>query len=268
MSLLETYNVDKVPIYVLRADLLSDRPAHGKCIGMKRLCYWFKKDGYSQVVWHSDSVSNLCLGVTRAALDNLMQPIITYMETKKGVPRAVSESQKLGAKLIPLRHNVYPVLLAQSRNIARNMHAAFVEYGGDHEEVLDAISQFYAEFAPRNIATLVLSSGSTVTMRGISRRINISRPHIISISSGTSLKTQESALRGLKWLSVSYTLIPPLMKHSEPDLSYCPFPSNQYWDRKAWRWLTTHIQELTPPVLFYNTGGYYFGETEDVLAYG
>lgn len=34
----------------------------------------------------------------------------------------------------------------------------------------------------------------------------------------------------------------------------CPFPCNEYYDLKAWRWLQTHAGNLEEPVVFWNIG--------------
>lgn len=34
----------------------------------------------------------------------------------------------------------------------------------------------------------------------------------------------------------------------------CPFPSNPYYDLKAWKWLTENVHTLAQPVVFWNIG--------------
>lgn len=34
----------------------------------------------------------------------------------------------------------------------------------------------------------------------------------------------------------------------------CPFPCNEYYDLKAWKWLTEHAGDLEQPVVFWNVG--------------
>ena len=34
----------------------------------------------------------------------------------------------------------------------------------------------------------------------------------------------------------------------------CPFPCHEYYDLKAWEWLTKNIESLTGTVLFWNIG--------------
>ena len=50
-----------------------------------------------------------------------------------------------------------------------------------------------------------------------------------------------------------------------------PFPCDQYYDRKAWKWLLEHYDELPKPVLFWNVGGewdLYNGITDEFVGDG
>jgi hypothetical protein len=38
------------------------------------------------------------------------------------------------------------------------------------------------------------------------------------------------------------------------DNEWIPFPCNEYYDAKAFTWLSEHIHELEPPVIFWNIG--------------
>jgi hypothetical protein len=39
-----------------------------------------------------------------------------------------------------------------------------------------------------------------------------------------------------------------------PEEIDCPFPSSIWYDRKAYRWMKEHINELKQPILFWNIG--------------
>jgi hypothetical protein len=82
------------------------------------------------------------------------------------------------------------------------------------------------------------------------------RPHrIVGVSSGRSLDNIRRCVRRYvpeipKYLDLREAEMPYKTASSYP----CPFPSNPYYDLKAWKYLAENRAQFRGPLLFWNIG--------------
>ncbi len=177
----------------------------------------------------------------------------------------------LGAKIIPLKAGRSAILYHQAKK-----HFAELTDGTGYmlpnalklSETVDAtameILQHTPEFLYDNTGTWVVSISSGTIAAGVlkgiwarvpapyawptliahlgySRSLDAARKYIVKMADvdpGTALRLVDE--------NYAYK--------DKVDNSDIPWPCNEFYDAKAFLWLMNHIQELTPPIVFFNIG--------------
>jgi hypothetical protein len=138
------------------------------------------------------------------------------------------------------------------------------------EEVIKEINLVYQKYLT---GTIILSAGSGTILTGIIlglKQMNILPNKIIAITPGMSIQKLDSRIhQRINEFMDMYNLFFPVQfspilnklflykserEYYEQIPMNTPFPSNSYYEGRAWEYLINNINNITPPILFWNIG--------------
>lgn len=92
-----------------------------------------------------------------------------------------------------------------------------------------------------------MNSGQLIGVMGRTGNVRKKRQKIIGLSG--------KVLGGLYGTTlIDLSIIDPGYEYTDSVDFPCPFPTNKFYDLKAWKWLVENLQNLEEPVLFWNIG--------------
>ena len=255
---IESYNIRNHNVYVKREDLYGKFPAPslGKLRGLRLVLERISKSGSKLVGCWDTRVSKLGQGV--AVLCNEMPNmscIISY-PVKKGesIPQAINIAKNYGAEIFPIRGNHVSICYSQVKKYVESRNGIMLPFGLECEESFQAISK-EAQRIPKeciNKGTLILSCGSGVTLAGILNGLKYNPSKVLGISSGRSiLKIKSCINRYVKAIPSYVEILDPFYPYYTKLKFGSPFPSDPYYDLKAWKYLVENIATLKKPILFW-----------------
>ena len=266
---IESYAINGKEIYVKREDLCCrdspNMPPLAKLRGASILLEKLKAQGVEILGNQDTRVSMSGLGVAALCKELSMSCILGYPDGREGAPVHLQKAQELGAELYPLRPNYIRILYAQTKKYVEGKKGYMLPFGLVCAESVLAVAE-EASTVPDELltGTLVICVGTGTMLTGVLlglRRL----PVVVGISSGMSLANQERNIRRLLFeanvsqarlseINDKLRLLPAIMPYSEECEFEVPFPTHKNYDAKAWLWLCQHVDELEPPVLFWNIG--------------
>lgn len=258
----EKYKIGKFEVMVKRDDLMGDN---------KTLPPWAKLHAIKEVITKMDknkpiihlNVFGSWSGWALAKLAKKHEVHIVHPITKKIKEEYLDKVTGAGATLIPIRHNMMRVLYAQSANMAKDRGFQMLPYAFGTPWYLNPMARRFREtFAELGkVDNLVISSGAGVTVSGLAKAFLSLNPngHIYTVcvsSEGAITKTMKQW--GIPLGSVTIVHSPFEFSDVMPKVAPAPFPCNQFWDMKAWHWLTENSEIMRrKKTLFWNLGGEY-----------
>jgi 1-aminocyclopropane-1-carboxylate deaminase/D-cysteine desulfhydrase-like pyridoxal-dependent ACC family enzyme len=258
---IEKHRVGSRRVMVKREDLYGIAPAPplGKLRGLRLFLADAYRRGIHLIGCWDTRVSMLGLGLAACCHEFPgMRCIVSYpMRRQDATPPLVARAGSLGAELFPVAAARINICFAAARRHVEKRGGLMLPFGLECQQAVDAVAKEAARVKPDLISrgTVVLSCGSGVSLAGLLRGFS-ARPHrLIGISSGRSL---HSILRCVRRYVPE---IPSYLELREAQVPYriamnypCPFPSNPYYDLKAWKYLADHRAQLRSPLLFWNIG--------------
>jgi hypothetical protein len=259
---IETYMVDKLEVFVKREDLFGKFPAPslGKLRGLNLVLEKVVRLGYNLVGCWDTRISKLGQGVAVLGKEYPDLSLIISYPTKKGekIPDAINIAKYYGAEIYPIRGNHVGICYAQVRKYVESRKGFMLPFGLECTESFNAIHN-EASLIQRDLienGTLIISCGSGVTLAGILSGLRYVPSKVIGISSGRSLLNINNCISRYIGVIPNYVeVIKPQCPYSEKLLYFSPFPSDPYYDLKAWKYLVENIKYLKRPILFWNIGG-------------
>jgi 1-aminocyclopropane-1-carboxylate deaminase/D-cysteine desulfhydrase-like pyridoxal-dependent ACC family enzyme len=258
---IEQYRVLGRQVFVKRDDLFGVYPAPplGKLRGLETLLKSYHQEGIRAVGCWDTRVSKLGQGLA-VLVENFpgMHAIISY-PARKGhpIPRAIQIAQALGAEVIPIRGNHVSICYSQATKLVRKLHGRMLPFGLDCPEAVLAIAE-EATTVPADLVrdgTVIICSGSGVTLAGLLTGLPVPPQRFIAISSGRSVaKILACVSRYVSKIPNTLDLRPATFPYDHALEFPCPFPSHPHYDLKAWKYLVDHIRLLPDPIFFWNVG--------------
>ena len=184
-----------------------------------------------------------------------------YLPSLKKKPDLLYFSQiaSAGANVCYVKSGRTPIMYYQARKHARENGSFMFPHGGLCEAGIAAYSaEALHTLSLGEYRSIVLCAGSCTVLVGILaalQKLSHWATRVYAISAGASLETQRRTVNRFVHGRYTLTLVEPLMGYYKPCKVACPFPSNPYYDLKAWMWLSLNIEKLESPVLFWNIGG-------------
>lgn len=257
---IERYRVAGREVFVKRDDLFGIPPAPplAKLRGLRILLTRLHREGVDLVGCWDTRVSKLCLGLAVAYREFPgMRAVVSY-PTRKGVsvPPAIEAAEALGAEVFPVRGNHINICFGQARRHVAARGGIMLPFGLECEEAVAGVAEEAARTPPALLTgTLVLCSGSGVTLAGLLRGLPARPRRVVALSSGRSVHKIRACLKrhGDVPDEILEVLTPSMLYSEVPDI-LCPFPTHPNYDLKAWKLLTENIGGYPDPVLFWNIG--------------
>lgn len=265
---LEEYKIKGRSVWVKRDDLMGDGitlPPWGKMAAIYRLVE--KYVDKSKPLTHL-SVDGSWSGWTLAAVCEDLGIEFYYSH-----PNSKKISQELlgmvkekypSCNFNPIRPNMMSIMYNALKKQANENGWQMLPYAFDHDFYKDYMSERIKPY--KNFKNLVVSSGSGVTLSGLakgffSEELKEFFPQTDRKIWTTCVSSESSIHKMLKKNGLSQ--LPINVRKSEFDFNdrlngyEGPFPINQFWDIKQWRWLEENIDSIEGDILFWNVGGVY-----------
>lgn len=109
-----------------------------------------------------------------------------------------------------------------------------ISKNGRIEDELKVIQTFKDFCAPKSLENM---RKRIMTMAGQDKEL----------PKGFNLLNKKSVKSSLFLYDIGY-------EYTQREKCECPFPSNEFYDRKAWKWLLDNYEKLKAPILFWNIG--------------
>lgn len=257
---IETYLLSGRRIAVKRDDLVARPPAPrlAKVRGFHLLLERFFNEGIRLIGAFEAGASSAGHAVA-ATVRNFseMKCIIGYVnELNEPRRNSIQSAKRLGAEVLPLRPNVLNVCYGQTKKYVESKGGRMIPFGFEFDEAVDSVATEARSVALEltSNGTLVVCCGSGVTLAGIYRGLKGRPRRFIGVSSGRSIPKIRACLKRQGVDDPTIELIEPCLPYRTACENHCPFPSDKYYDRKAWNYLKENIRSCEEPILFWNVG--------------
>jgi len=264
---LELYHIKGREVWVKRDDLMGDGtllPPWGKVAALYELVRQYIDR--SKPLTHlsvDGSWTGWALAAICEALD--IEFYVSYPDSKKISQEYLGMIKEMYPKvhMNPIRPNMMQIMYNSLRGQARENGWQMLPYAFDHDFYKDYLAERIQPYV--HFDNLIVSSGSGVTLSGLAR--GYYREELkeffpsVSRKIWTTCVSSESSIK--KTLKKSGIPIPLNIRKSEYlfenrlDGYEAPFPCNQFWDIKQWKWLEENIDQIEGTILFWNIGGIY-----------
>jgi hypothetical protein len=264
---LELYHIKGREVWVKRDDLMGDGtllPPWGKVAALYELVRQYIDR--SKPLTHlsvDGSWTGWALAAICEALD--IEFYVSYPDSKKISQEYLGMIKEMYPKvhMNPIRPNMMQIMYNSLRGQARENGWQMLPYAFDHDFYKDYLAERIQPYV--HFDNLVVSSGSGVTLSGLARgyyreELKEFFPSVSRKIWTTCVSTESSIKKTLKKSGIP---IPLNIRKSEYlfenrlDGYEAPFPCNQFWDIKQWKWLEENIDQIEGTILFWNVGGIY-----------
>lgn len=238
-------------------------PLHGKMPALRELLKYLSTQGITRVGCFASHGSNWAQGVAvLASLYNFEKVQIVYATNPRApkYPEWLKVARAHGAELVPIRPNMTAINSSQAKMLVEKHGAYFIPFGLDTAPVLEYLTE--AMTFPNQLETLVLCCGSGITLVGIIQHLikyEKKIKTIVGVSSGRPVKSIMETLTKHVDLDAVYQHVDTLALHEGYTYSQIvnvvsPWPTHQWYERKAYDWLTKNIDSLQGEIQFLNMG--------------
>lgn len=267
---IEEYKIGSEIIYVKREDLYGQDPMPplAKLRGIRLVLDKLYKNGCRTVGVLDTRVSKSGWGV--AAVRKFEHPDMNLMlgfpvtKANNTYPIQHQKAAELGATVLPQQGTRQSIMYYRFKRLVEDNNGVMLPHGLPFVETALSVAE-QAAMVPKELiqGTIVLIVGTGTMLAGIliglmeEKNINI-----VGISAGKNPTGQLNNIERIMNIAMPFQgkatgkikLLNPIMEYNKECDCQCPFPSHPNYDRKAWYWLTKHINELKKPVLFWNIG--------------
>ena len=264
---LELYHIKGREVWVKRDDLMGDGmvlPPWGKLAALFELVKKYVDKSKPLVhlsvdgSWTAWALGAICeeLGIEFYA---------AHPDSKKISQEYLSMIKEMYPKtnLYPIRPNMMQIMYNSLKKDAREKGWQMLPYAFDHDFYKDYLADRIQPYS--HFDNLVVSSGSGVTLSGLAKgyyreELKEFFPQVKRKIWTTCVSSVSSINKTLKKSGIP---IPLNIRKSEYlfenrlDGYETPFPTNQFWDVKQWKWLEENIDQIEGTILFWNIGGIY-----------
>jgi hypothetical protein len=258
---IERYRVGKRGVWVKRDDLYAAPPAPplAKLRGAMSLLARLYSEGFRLVGCWVTRISALGQGIAACCTTYPgMRVIVAYPKSKgSDTPEPVVQASKLGGEVLPVVAGRITISFAAARREVEGRGGVMLPFGLECGESVASVAQAAATVPPDYTkgGTVVVSTGSGVTLAGLVRGLRGRPSRFVGVSSGRSADSIQKCLsRYGIGKSPTIRLVPAREAYYVPIDHECPFPSHPHYDRKAWRYLTENAKSLKAPLFFWNVG--------------
>lgn len=267
---IEEYKLGSETVYVKREDLYGQDPMPplAKLRGIRIVLKDLSEQNVKTIGVLDTRVSKSGQGV--AAVRNFYYPnmslVLGYPITRSdySTPIQHQKAASLGAFLSPQQATRQSIMYYKFRHIVEDLGGVMLPHGLPFKETAKSVAE-EIKTVPKELltGTIVLIVGTGTILAGILIGLAEEKDiNIVGISAGKSTNVQVNNINRIVSEVMPFCgnvtgrvkLLNPIMDYSIADTYSCPFPSHPNYDRKAWHWMSEHIDELKKPILFWNIG--------------
>jgi len=258
---IERYRLGRRWVCVKRDDLYAAPPAPplAKLRGAMSLLTRLYSEGFRLVGCWDTRISALGQGIAACCTTFPgMKAIVAYPKSKgSDTPKPITMASELGSDILPVIAGRITISFAAARREVESRGGVMLPFGLECAESVASVAQAAATVPPDHTSggTVVVSTGSGVTLAGLVRGLRGRPSKFVGVSSGRSADSIQKCLRrhGIE-KSRAIRLVPAREAYYVPIDYECPFPSHPHYDRKAWRYLAENAKSLEAPIFFWNVG--------------
>lgn len=261
----ELYEVDGVLIHVKREDLCSPfpGPSFSKIRGVERHLRGLQKPITVGVVdtVHSKAgwgVAYICQALGLRCID-------FYPVRKADIGLRYNQRMaffELGAELAPLQAGMSAVLYNRAKTILKQMdpNSIMMPNGLKLQESVDATAEELVDYTPKSLlcGTWVVSTSSGTLTAGVMKGLHMAGFDGTVISHMGYHRDHDNLMKYLQTASGSHVhvvLVDEGYDYKDGvDNSWIPFPCNEFYDAKAFKWLCNDLHAFEEPICFWNIG--------------
>ena len=264
---LELYHIKGREVWVKRDDLMGDGitlPPWGKIAAVFELVK--KYVDRSKPLTHLSVDGSWTAWVLAAICEQLdIEFYASHPDSKKISQEYLNLIRERYPKthLNPIRPNMMQIMYNSLRGQARENGWQMLPYAFDHDFYKDYLAERIQPFT--HFDNLVVSSGSGVTLAGLARgyyreELKEFFPDVKKKIWTTCVSSESSIKKTLKKSGIPIAMNirkSEYLFEDRLDGYEAPFPCNQFWDIKQWKWLEENIDQIEGTILFWNIGGIY-----------
>jgi hypothetical protein len=264
---LELYHIKGREVWVKRDDLMGDGiilPPWGKIAAVYELVK--KYVDKSKPLTHLSVDGSWTAWVLAAICEQMnIEFYAAHPDSKKISQEYLGLIKEMypNANLYPIRPNMMQIMYNSLKKNAHEKGWQMLPYAFDHDFYKDYLAERIQPYS--HFDNLVVSSGSGVTLSGLAKgyyreELKEFFPQVKKKIWTTCVSSVSSINKTLKKSGIP---IPLNIRKSEYlfedrlDGYEAPFPCNQFWDIKQWKWLEENIDQMEGTILFWNIGGIY-----------
>lgn len=281
----ETYRFDrKHEVDVKREDLacVSPGPPFAKIRGLYYTIEDLIKKGVPAVGYMDTTISMASWGVSFLCKHHNerinpvlpIKPVIYYPAYKDGsikhnLPDHLQIWEHLGAEIHPMQATRLSIMWYKAKADLEKRYRTchMLPQGLPSEYTVNAVAHEFARIEDvKKYKSIVICVGSGVMAGGVLRGMDWagSTAHVYGIlcSKKSERKMYEDVIGysgilagGLLGADIGLSIISGGYDYEERVEIETPFPCNDYYDKKAFRWLLDNYSSLPKPILFWNIGG-------------
>lgn len=267
----ETHELKGVTVHVKREDLCCEPPGppYSKMRGLE---LFLRKQvpgtpiGVQDAGFHSRSGWGTAFLCSRLKMPcYVVYSVYAHEGTLEDHPlREYQQNAKdLGAHLIPVKAGRATVAYHQGKRKMlelTNGKGIMLPAGLKVSESVEGTAQEVRDHTPDELrrGTWIISISSGTVASGVLAGL---RPHQRDIVFICHFGSQKNEARTRAYMVGMIGYQPNALLYIDEGYGYsdaleidCPFPASPWYERKAWKWLESHINNLAQPVVFWNIG--------------
>lgn len=261
----EKYKIKNHEVFVKREDKYlfeyqnQGCPALSKLRGASFLLMKLKEQGIRNIGVFDTKISKAGQGISFLCREIGLKCCLGF-PLPKGEEIAESKlvAEKNGAKLIPLVAGRTNICYYRFKKQITEAGGYMLPLGLVCRETVDAVKQealdSFSGSDSIHPGVVVLSTGTGTIASGVALGSNAK---VVGVSCGMDTKLQRKRINSISYPDAIWNLelIPPQFEYYDKlKTENIPFPTNPWYDAKAWHWLEENIERLNPPVVFWNIG--------------
>lgn len=272
---IEKYQIDGGEIFVKREDLCSipPLPPFAKVRGLYAHLVKLKSLGISVVGYTETSISMAGVGVSVIAKELGVRAVIfnpVYKEEQEVLTFHRSKWKEFGADIIDIKAGMAKVNYHISRKLLLEEYgncAIMLPLGIPFSETVDEVAKEFIISKCDRFKTIVICVGSGTMAAGVLKGIRLANANVdvfgVLCRMTKRLSTKRSLILAHAGIVIGgdfFYLIDFGYEYTQKVDIDCPFPSNNFYDKKAYKFLAENRKvgynknKFKEPILFWNIG--------------
>jgi 1-aminocyclopropane-1-carboxylate deaminase/D-cysteine desulfhydrase-like pyridoxal-dependent ACC family enzyme len=261
MKLDERYKIKGIQVTVRREDkrYAPPLPPHGKMGMLEMMIVNAKEEGYKLIGCFGSKYSNWVAGTPILSHKHGLKSVVCYPANRMSdTPYWIQhvEDAPYDGELWLLHPNMTSINGAQAKKFVEDQEGYFIPFGFDAPHAVTYLQHQFNDI-PDRIGTMIVSTGSGITLAAILRSISLCGKYvkrIVAVSSGRPISSIKQTIKKHIELPSGITWVDRYKYADVPDIE-CPWNAHDHFELKAYDWMYRNIKRLPTPIYFVNIGG-------------